>query len=308
MNIRKIFNDFHPIVKLIFDGFFTLIVFFVAFVIGLAILSSFFGISYADFANNIKISGDINVLRASQILYSLTLFFIPAVVISFFYTSKTFYFFQINRFPAGVNFLLVFFLVIFSLPLVNSLALFNTSMQLPVFMENIEQMMLNAEQNAKVLVLRLMSVESAEMLLLNLFIVAFLPSIGEELFFRGLIQKHTIEWTKSEHLGVFIAAFLFSAIHFQFFTFLPRLFLGILLGYLFVWSKSLWMPVFAHFVNNALAVLVAFFYFKTKGTIPENIDSFGTDSSTFLYTIFSLIAFTAILFLIKKNEDKKLSE
>src|SRR5207344_1198984 len=95
-------------------------------------------------------------------------------------------------------------------------------------------------------------------LAINLFIIAFLPALGEELFFRGMMQKLFSQLTKNNHLAIIITSIIFSAIHLQFYGFLPRMVLGIFLGYLLVWSGSLWLPILAHFVNNASAVLFTF--------------------------------------------------
>ena len=97
-------------------------------------------------------------------------------------------------------------------------------------------------------------------LLVAMLVIAVLPAIGEELVFRGLIQNELYRGTKNIHVAIWVAAILFSAIHFQFFGFVPRLLLGALFGYLYYWSRNLWIPILAHFVNNGLSVLVMYFY------------------------------------------------
>jgi membrane protease YdiL (CAAX protease family) len=103
-------------------------------------------------------------------------------------------------------------------------------------------------------------------LLIALVIIAVLPAIGEELVFRGLIQNELFRGTKNIHVSIWIAAFLFSAIHIQFFGFVPRLLLGALFGYLYYWSGNLSLAILAHFVNNAVSVVALYLYQHGKFT------------------------------------------
>ncbi|MFT5972241.1 MAG: O-antigen/teichoic acid export membrane protein [Cryomorphaceae bacterium] len=106
------------------------------------------------------------------------------------------------------------------------------------------------------------------------------------------------KWTGNVHVAVWLSAFLFSAMHFQFYGFIPRFLLGALLGYLFVWSKSIWAPIIAHFVNNALALILLFM--MARGSISEDLDSFDPDFSDWLLVGISAIAVGGLIFYITK--------
>jgi uncharacterized protein len=108
-------------------------------------------------------------------------------------------------------------------------------------------------------------------LLLGLFVIALLPAIGEELVFRGMLQPEFYRASGNQHTAIWISAFIFSAFHMQFFGFVPRMLLGALFGYLYVWSGNLWMPMIAHFVNNGFSVLMIYLY--QKGTITVDMES-----------------------------------
>jgi membrane protease YdiL (CAAX protease family) len=108
-------------------------------------------------------------------------------------------------------------------------------------------------------------------MILNLFIIALVPAVSEEMIFRGICQKIFTNLFKSGHLAIFVTAFLFSALHFQFFGFLPRFILGIVFGYLFFWSGTIWLPVLAHFINNAVPVILAYFEGMEKLNRPPDI-------------------------------------
>ena len=132
-----------------------------------------------------------------------------------------------------------------------------------------------------------------------------LPAVGEELAFRGVLQQTLIGKNSNPPWGIWGAAFIFSFIHFQFFGFLPRLLLGAFFGYLFYWSKSLWLPILGHFINNTSAVLIAF-YLKENG-IEEKLDRVGTTQETNYFLIVSLVLFSGLLYYFKKQCDRILS-
>lgn len=96
--------------------------------------------------------------------------------------------------------------------------------------------------------------------LLGILVIAVIPAIGEEFVFRGLIQTELYRSSKNIHVSIWVAAILFSAIHMQFFGFLPRVFLGALFGYLYYWSGNLLIPIIAHFFNNAFSLTMIYLY------------------------------------------------
>jgi uncharacterized protein len=108
-------------------------------------------------------------------------------------------------------------------------------------------------------------------LVIAMLVIAILPAIGEELVFRGLIQNELYRGTKNIHVAIWVAAVLFSAIHMQFFGFLPRLLLGALFGYIYYWSGSLTLAILAHFINNGAALLALYFY--QKGAFEYDVES-----------------------------------
>ena len=133
--------------------------------------------------------------------------------------------------------------------------------------------------------------------------IAIIPAIGEELLFRGVIQRIFTRWTRSNHWGIWIAAILFSALHMQFYGFVPRMLLGVLFGYLLVWSGSMWLPIIAHFLNNALAVIAM--YMIDKELISPKVEEFGSTSGSYYGAIISIILVGVFLVLIKKQNEEK---
>ena len=193
------------------------------------------------------------------------------------------------------------FVMVLMLPFVNFLGDINSNMHLPESMKTLENWMQTSEQTAEKIVLVFVSQTEWYALIINLFMIAIVPAVGEELIFRGILQRKLNQWFGNVHVAVFVSAFIFSAIHMQFYGFLPRLFLGMLLGYLFVWTGSLWVPIFAHFVNNGLAVLVA--WMNASGFIADDLDSFGNYSDSWGHMLLlSFMAFAMLLFFRYVNK------
>jgi membrane protease YdiL (CAAX protease family) len=131
-------------------------------------------------------------------------------------------------------------------------------------------------------------------LLLNLFMIGLLPALGEELFFRGVVQRLLGQWSGSMHLSVWLTAILFSAIHMQFLGFVPRVLMGALLGYLFAWSGNLWYPIIAHMVNNGAAVILAYMKQHALSNMGD-LETIGIGSPT--QVAFSLAFALTLLYL-----------
>ena len=135
---------------------------------------------------------------------------------------------------------------------ISPLVEWNMNMEFPDFLKGVESWARDAEDKAAELTKAMTSFESVGDLVLGLIVIALLPAIGEELVFRGLFQNEFFRGSGNIHLSIWLAAIIFSAIHLQFYGFVPRLLLGALFGYLYYWSGSLLIPMFAHFVNNAI--------------------------------------------------------
>lgn len=190
-------------------------------------------------------------------------------------------------------------LIIVSLPLNQWLALLNESVSLPSFLDGVEKWMMAKEAEAEDLTNAFLSSTSVGGLLFNLFMVAALAAIGEELIFRGILVRIFREWTGNVHLAVILPALLFSAMHLQFYGFLPRTLLAVFLGYLFVWTGSLKVPVVVHFVNNALAVFIAFM--DQRGWIDADFEQVGSSENPWVIGG-SIVLTLAVLWIIYRRE------
>lgn len=162
--------------------------------------------------------------------------------------------------------LLIALLVVVSQPAVTGINEWNQSLQLPSFLASLEAQMKAMEESAHQLTERFLHTSSPVMLLVNIFIMAFLPALCEEMMFRGWLQRR-LSVSVNIHVAIWTSAFIFSAIHFQFYGFVPRMLLGGIFGYIYYYTRSLWAPVLAHFTNNALAVICTYATYNHLTTI-----------------------------------------
>lgn len=202
------------------------------------------------------ISGmDMSMTRVIQTISSLGLFLLPAIGMALFCDASPRHYLFLHR----VNDERVWLLVLASMFLIaapiNFIAMLNQQMELPTFMAPVEQWMRSQEDLAQQLTQNMIGDGTPQLLAINLIVMALCPAITEEFFFRGALQRLIGKWNPNPHFVIWSAAILFSAFHLQFYGFIPRMLLGAYLGYLLLWTRSIWIPVFAHFINNATAVI-----------------------------------------------------
>ena len=146
----------------------------------------------------------------------------------------------------------------------------NADWQLPSALNDFELWARGLENSAANITKLMVQFTSLPAFVLGLIVLAVIPAVGEELLFRGLIQPALAKITGNAHIGIWLAALVFSLFHFQFFGLLPRMALGVIFGYLFYWSGSLWYPVIAHFINNGLTLTLV--YASSLGYLNFNIE------------------------------------
>jgi uncharacterized protein len=135
--------------------------------------------------------------------------------------------------------------------------------------------------------------------LIGLVVIAVLPAIGEELVFRGMLQPELFRATGNHHAAIWISAIIFSAFHMQFFGFVPRMLLGALFGYLYVWSGNLFLSMFAHFINNGFSVLMMYLY--QRGIITVDLES--PEAAPLTAVVIFTSIFIALLYYFKKYHE-----
>ena len=188
-------------------------------------------------------------------------------------------------------------LMFISLPLTNLLGTWNEKANFGEFLETFLKML---EDAAGDLTQRMLEVDTVGGLLFNLLVIALIPAVGEELTFRGVLQQ-SLTRRCNAHVAIWLSAFIFSFIHFQFYGFLPRMFLGLILGYMFYYSGSLWTSILMHFINNGSAVVVA--YLDYKGLVNVDWEHFGS-TSNIAVLITSLVLTVGLIVIVAKNQHQ----
>ena len=171
----------------------------------------------------------------------------------------------------SILFFFVALLVVGFMPMDNLIIELNQSMTLPAVLSDLENWMKNKELQLEKLTGYLTDFKTTGQFLVAFVVIAIIPALGEELLFRGILQQKIEEKFKNPHVAIWISAAVFSAIHFQFYGFVPRLLLGAMFGYLYVWSRNLWVPIFAHLINNGFTVTML--YLNKINIINFNIEN-----------------------------------
>lgn len=185
-------------------------------------------------------------------------------------SKNTFSFLSLRTKVNPTMLLLCMLAMMAALPLILWLGYQNEHIHLPQWLKGLEDSMRRMESDLEGVVKKFMQADSVSAMALNVFILAMLPAMGEELFFRGFMQR-TFFTFLNPHFAIFVTSVIFSAIHFQFLGFIPRLFIGMYLGYIAFWSRSLWLPIAAHFANNAFQLIG--YYAYQKGVSNLDVDS-----------------------------------
>lgn len=243
---------------------------------------------------------DLNSLRFMQISSQLFTFVFPPIAYAFLVKENPVNALGLKK--SKTLWILIGIAMIFAIMPFNSiLAEWNANLTLPESMSKIESLMKQMQEAATEIIEKFVSVDTIGGLILNLFMIAGLAALGEELLFRSIIQTSLIKICKNAHIGILIASAIFSFIHFEFYGFFPRLILGMLLGYMFYFSGSIWIPMLMHFLNNGTVVFI--YFLNNKGITNIDVDTFGQTSIPVL--IVSIIVMIVLFLLSIKYSDKE---
>lgn len=260
------------------------------------ILSTLVSVIFAAMCKNMH---NLNTLRMTLMSSQFLTFIIPPLLYPILVKDKPFQYLNLNK-TSPWFFLIGFVMMYAILPLNNIFAEWNANLSLPESMKNVEKIMKILQEQATATTEKLLNVDNISGLLINLLMIAGMAAFGEELLFRSIIQKFLLNVCKNVHIGIFIAAFIFSFVHFEFYGFLPRMVLGILLGYMFYYSGSIWVPMLMHFTNNATAVVI--YYLNNIGVTNIDVESFGTTNFTLL--LINIIIMAALFYFTIKLRNK----
>lgn len=203
-------------------------------------------------------SRHVAMMRIAAVVQDMLMLVVPAVLTAVLVTRQPARLLAVDRAPALIPSLLAIAVMLVASPAMSMIIGWNASLHLPESMAALEQSLRTMEENAAGTVETMLGAHTAGNLIMSLLIVGLLAGFSEELFFRGALQRLLSSGKSNGTAAVWIAAIVFSAVHFQFFGFVPRLLLGVYFGYLLLWSRSVWLPMLAHIVNNSLFVILRY--------------------------------------------------
>ncbi len=273
--------------------------------LGILIAVPFYGLGVL---NNLSAYTDTSVLenipllKYFQVISHLGLFIFPVLIFAYLVSKNIPTYLKLRKAPALIVLIVSGVIMFVALPVTNWMVELNEALNLPESLSWLETWMKVKEVQALEITEAFLNTTSISGLTINLIMMAVIPALGEEFLFRGVLVRLFKEWFNNVHIAIISSAMLFSTLHMQFFGFFPRMVLGILFGYLFIWTKSLWVPIFAHFLNNAAAVIVAFL--ASKDLINIDYESFGA-TDNYAFVIISFIVVLALLAFIYFYEKSR---
>ena len=268
-------------------------------VLGL-IIGTVIGVGYVIVSGNDATS--LNSLRFIQISSQIFTFALPPIIYAMLVKEKPFKSLGFKK--STILWLILGVAMMYTiLPLNSIFTEWNANIKFPESLASFEKLMQDLQENATEIMMRFINVDTIGGLILNLFMIAGLAALGEELLFRSVIQTSLIRICKNAHIGIFIASAIFSLFHMEFYGLLPRLVLGLLMGYMYYYSRSIWIPMAMHFANNGTIVFL--YYLNNIGAINIDVESFG--ETNIFVLILSIIAMVALFwFTIKLNKKEEL--
>ncbi len=207
--------------------------------------------------------------------------------------------FQYKTWPGFLG--LAALITLAALPIVEWMLFNEQNFSLPESMTEFETWVKTSESTNQTALLNVLSDLSPGAVIGNILVIAVVPAIVEEMFFRGFLMN-TLARMMNPHIAVWATALIFSLIHMQFFGLFSRMVLGALLGYYFLWSGNLWASIVGHFVHNFASLMIALL--AIKGVIPNDVleDDFGFGTLTILCSFCIIVP---LIYLFIRNSRKR---
>ena len=249
-------------------------------------------------------ASNLSLLRLVQALQSLLVFIIPALLATWCWSETPLRDLRLGAPSSSWIYIIAPLLMLCAVPAINMLADWNSRVELPSFLADLEIKLKQQEEAAAAVTEMFLQADTIWALMGNICLMALLPALSEELCFRGVLINLCLNGGEAEykaskrraHLAIWATAALFSFIHFQFYGFVPRMLLGALFGYMVLWSGSIWTSVLAHFTNNTVAVVTYYICAHSELDI-DTVDSFGAGSTMWVGCLSVVVAASIALWL-----------
>jgi hypothetical protein len=278
--------------------------FVIASLIGFSVLSKMTGISVFQLQDSaswdLTNPAMMTFMRGMILLQFLFLFTIPALLFSYFSDPHPMRYLGLQPPSNHIYWILGIAVILIAYPFVEFIGYWNQKVPIS---GRTGQWMKGLEEEAAKQITALLKVRTPAELFKNLIFIALFAGIGEELFFRGILQRMFIRLTKNPWMGIILTAAIFSGIHFQFYGFFPRLFLGILLGAIYWYSGSLWVAMLAHFLYDAAVILLIYF----NPQMLENPQATLLQGQELQLLVMGVISLALTILLLRQMKKKSLA-
>lgn len=241
---------------------------------------------------------ELAMLRIAAVVQDIFMFILPPLITALIITRQPVRLLALGKGPSLNMTLLAILVMLVSSPVMSWIIELNESVHLPDSMTALEAQLRAMEENASAAVDTLLGPATPSSLIINVLIVGVMAGFSEELFFRAGLQRLLSTTRMSSGMAVWIASFIFSALHMQFFGFVPRLLLGAFFGYLLVWSGSVWLPMLIHMLNNSMYVILK----QITGSGEPEFG--GTENSWIAITISALLTIAGLYLLYHNRVNK----
>lgn len=228
-----------------------------------------------------------------SVYQAIVMFILPSFVAARTISRSSVRYLSLTTPPGWLPVTGVIFAYLIALPALNQIIYWNSNISFPESIAYWGELFRELEDKANAATGVMLDTQSLGGLFVNIAVIALLTAFGEELFFRGTLQ-HTAASSGAAQAAIWVVALIFSAMHFQIYGFVPRLLLGAWFGYLLYWTRSLYVPVLAHLINNGVVVVCA--WLSNRGS-SFDFDNFGVTQTGFPVPAFvSALAF--IVFVV----------
>lgn len=241
--------------------------------------------------------------RIATVIQDIFMLIMPALVTALIVTRQPVKLLALGRMPSAGRVLIAIAVMLLASPAMSWIIELNSSIQLPESLAALEQKMRAMEDSAQATLDFMLGAHTPANLFVNILLIGLLAGFSEELFFRGALQRLINSTGLSATAAIWISAIIFSAIHMQFYGFVPRMLLGVYFGYLLVWSGSVWLPVIVHAFNNSMFLVLKYM----TGNGDPSIGAEGSMESV-IAIIASVLATAAGLILLYKTRDRQASD
>lgn len=241
--------------------------------------------------------------RIATVIQDIFMLIMPALVTALIVTRQPVKLLALGRMPSAGRVLIAIAVMLLASPAMSWIIELNSSIQLPESLGALEQKMRAMEDSAQATLDFMLGAHTPANLFVNILLIGLLAGFSEELFFRGALQRLINSTGLSVTAAIWISAIIFSAIHMQFYGFVPRMLLGVYFGYLLVWSGSVWLPVIVHAFNNSMFLVLKYM----TGNGDPSIGAEGSMESV-IAIIASVLATAAGLILLYKTRDRQVSD